>query len=401
MRIAVLLFCVTLLFSCSGKSSGSETADIPDSNAEATSPVEILDVTEEATSPVEILDVTEEAPSPVEVLEEALAPEVEPEVAGPDYESWYYPPKDSADDGWESVPPEALGWDPALLQEALDYLAATNATAFIILYKGRIVVEQYWEGWGLHTTGQIYSSSKSMVGYLVGKAQEEGLLGIDDTVTAHLGDGWSNALKLVEKKITIRHLLTMTSGLTKLLTFAAQPDTVWKYNTPAYKILHQVLEAATGMTLNDYATQHVFEPTGFRDTEWTEEWMISSARDMSRFGLMILAGGAWEGQQLMDDQGYFADMLESSQQLNPSYGYLWWLNGKDGWVLPDDTPGSGFLIPNAPADMAAALGYADKKIYVIPSLHLVVVRHGDAADSSQPALSDFDNILWGMLVAAM
>jgi len=80
---------------------------------------------------------------------------------------------------------------------------------------------------------------------------------------------------------------------------------------------------------------------------------------------------------------------------------VWWLNGKDAWVLPDDATGSGYLIPNAPADMAAALGYGDKKIYIIPSLDLVVVRHGDAADSSQPALSDFDNVLWGKLLAAM
>lgn len=378
MRVAVLLICFTSLLACSNISSPRETADIPDSTEEAPSPFDIVDLSEEA-----------------------LGPDVEPDLGGPDYESWYYPPTDPADDPWETAPAEELGWDPALMQLALNYLEASNSTAFIILYKGRIVVEQYWEGWGPHSVEKIYSSSKSMVGYLVGKAQEDGLLDIDDKVSNHLGDGWSNALKLVEKKITIRHLLTMSSGLTKLLTFAAQPNTVWKYNTPAYKKLHAVLEAATGMTLNQYATQHVFAPAGFRDTEWTEDWMISSARDMSRFGLMILDGGAWDGQQIMTDQAYLAAMLETSQPLNPSYGYGWWLNGKDGWVLPDDAAGNGFLIPNAPADMAAALGYADKKIYVVPSLDLVVVRHGDAADSSQPALSEFDNILWGMLLAAM
>ncbi|MGQ0647731.1 MAG: hypothetical protein ACT4P7_09160 [Gemmatimonadaceae bacterium] len=77
-------------------------------------------------------------------------------------------------------------------------------------------------------------------------------------------------------------------------------------------------------------------------------------------------------------------MTSSSSPSNPSYGYLWWLNGQVShripgrYTLPSRT---GSLIPSAPADRFAALGKGDKKIYVIPSLDLVVARHGDEADA--------------------
>jgi CubicO group peptidase (beta-lactamase class C family) len=62
---------------------------------------------------------------------------------------------------------------------------------------------------------------------------------------------------------------------------------------------------------------------------------------------------------------------------------------------------NGFLVPNAPADMYAALGASDQKIYVIPSRKMVIVRMGDASDPANPsfALSGFDNELWGKINA--
>ena len=84
-----------------------------------------------------------------------------------------------------------------------------------------------------------------------------------------------------------------------------------------------------------------------------------------------------------------------SQNLNLSYGYMWWLNGKSSYRLPQtQIQFPGELIPNAPEDMYAALGKNDQKIYVVPSKKLVIIRMGDAADDENFALSNFDNELW-------
>lgn len=120
----------------------------------------------------------------------------------------------------------------------------------------------------------------------------------------------------------------------------------------------------------------------------------SNTRSMARFGLLALNKGNWNGNQIVN-QNYMIDAANTSQNINLAYGYLWWLNGKSSFHLPQtqiEFPGK--LIPSAPNDMYAALGKNDQKIYVVPSKKLVIIRMGDSADGTNFALSDFDNSLW-------
>jgi hypothetical protein len=88
-------------------------------------------------------------------------------------------------------------------------------------------------------------------------------------------------------------------------------------------------------------------------------------------------------------------MVNTSQEMNKSYGYLWWLNGKDKYKLPGlDMVFNGPLVPTAPLDMFAALGKNDQKIYVVPSMKMVVVRVGSDAGDGNFALSSYDTKLW-------
>jgi hypothetical protein len=92
----------------------------------------------------------------------------------------------------------------------------------------------------------------------------------------------------------------------------------------------------------------------------------------------------------------------TSQNINLSYGYLWWLNGKSSYHLPQTQfQFSGSIISTAPSDMYCALGKDDQKIYVIPSRKIVIIRMGDAADGSNMALSDFDEVLWEKISAVI
>ncbi|OGU67691.1 MAG: hypothetical protein A2X62_05675 [Stygiobacter sp. GWC2_38_9] len=120
---------------------------------------------------------------------------------------------------------------------------------------------------------------------------------------------------------------------------------------------------------------------------------------MARFGLLALNNFVWDKEVLLSDQNYISEMTNTSQQLNKSYGYLWWLNGKGSYMLPKvQFVFNTNLIPNAPDDLIAALGKNDQKIYVVKSRGLVVIRMGDAADNSKLALSSFDNELWGEII---
>ncbi|NNK72776.1 MAG: serine hydrolase, partial [Flavobacteriaceae bacterium] len=108
----------------------------------------------------------------------------------------------------------------------------------------------------------------------------------------------------------------------------------------------------------------------------------------------------WDGESILSDSGYLNNMQSSSQNLNEAYGYLWWLNGKNSYRLPGTTNFfTGKLIPNAPDDLFAGLGFSDQKLYIIPSLDMVVVRLGNAADTSEAGPSGFDNTLWEKLNA--
>ena len=122
----------------------------------------------------------------------------------------------------------------------------------------------------------------------------------------------------------------------------------------------------------------------------------STARSMARFGLLVLNNGKWGALPVMAD----AAMLKSSQELNKSYGYLWWLNGRQSYMAPaSQVVFPGKLIPEAPDDLVAGLGKNDQKLYIVPSQKLVIVRMGQDSGENLLGPSSFDNQLWEHLSA--
>jgi CubicO group peptidase (beta-lactamase class C family) len=129
----------------------------------------------------------------------------------------------------------------------------------------------------------------------------------------------------------------------------------------------------------------------------------STARSMARFGILGLNNGKWKDEQIINEL-FFTESINTSQNINPSYGYLWWLNGKSKFMIPgEQTVYQGYLVPNSPVDMYAAMGANDQRLYIIPSKKMVVVRMGDASNPSNAsfAVSGFDNELWGKINAVI
>jgi CubicO group peptidase (beta-lactamase class C family) len=328
---------------------------------------------------------------------------------------------------WERVSPASVGWNEEKLQSALDFAGRNRASGVVVLHRGRILAEQYWsleEGAQAGKKAREYSAlvrgrdaagrviedvasvQKSVAAILVGMAQSRGLLKLDDPVSRHLGTGWSKATLDQEGVITVRHLVTMTSGLKDDLTFEAAPGTRWRYNTPAYARTVAVVAAAAKKSPNDLTREWLTDRIGMSDSRWVSRASINSeaaanalgfattARDLARFGLLILAGGKWNNETVIADQDYLRAALRPSQTLNPSYGYLWWLNGQSALARGSGELVKGPLIATAPSDLVAALGAVDRKLYVVPSLDLVVTRLGNSAT---PA---FQNEFWRLLMTA-
>ena len=318
-------------------------------------------------------------------------------------ESLYFPPLSGST--WETKSITSLGWNQSAVQPLVDYLALKNTKAFIILVNGRIVFENYFGS--TTATSNLYwaSAGKTLVATTVGIAQENNLLNINNKVSTYIGNNWTSAPIAKENLITCKSLLTMTSGLDDTLgddvspanlQYLADAGTRWAYHGVFVK-LQDVVAAASGMTWSTYFNSKLRDKIGM-DGSWIPlgnlSVYFSTPRSMARFGLLAYNKGNWNGTQVIS-QNYFNDAVSTSQTINPAYGYLWWLNGKSTYRLPQTQANfMGSLVPDAPNDMFMALGKNDQKIYVVPSKKMVVIRLGDAAEASNFALSTFDNTLW-------
>jgi CubicO group peptidase (beta-lactamase class C family) len=319
----------------------------------------------------------------------------------------YFPPTSGTQ--WDTVSDSGLGWCTSEKDTLLKYVESVNSRSFIILHKGRIVVEEYMNGFSADSVWYWASAGKSLMAFLIGMAQEDGTLNIGDKTSQYLGTGWTSAPQAKEDLITIWHQLTMTTGLDhnvpdqdcledSCLNYLHDAGSHWYYYNAPYRLTQDVLEAATGQSLNLYTLQSLTNATGIAGL-WFNYVFFSRARDMARFGLLCLNQGTWDGTAVLGDTAYFKDMTTKSQNLNEAYGYLWWLNGSNSFKQPGlDIVFQGEIIPTAPSDLYMAAGKNDQRIYVVPSLDLVVVRQGEAANQSLPALSNFDKELWTLIM---
>ena len=318
----------------------------------------------------------------------------------------YFPP--ITGNNWDTLAPATLGWCDLQIDSLYDYLGQRNTQAFIILKDGKIVLEQYFGAFQRDSLHFWASMGKSLSAILLGIAQQENLLNINDTVSNILGNGWTTASANQERAITLRNLLEMTSGLNDAaafpcdntsnsatcLQYLASAGSRWAYHTGAYYKLQEVVETQSGQTYNAFCNTRIENQTGMSGT-WFNNVYYSKARDVARFGLLTLNKGVWATDTILSDTTYYNQMLNTSQNYNLSYGFLWWLNGKYSFMAPTlQTVFPVPFMPAAPPDMFCALGKYDQKLYIVPSQNLIVVRMGNSAYNDANAFSPFDNELW-------
>jgi CubicO group peptidase (beta-lactamase class C family) len=278
------------------------------------------------------------------------------------------------DDFWQVADPASLAVSLPALERHKHLCERTNADACLVVYQGKIIQELYSARY--HEPTAAMSSTKSVTGLLVGMLIDDGKIrSMDEPVCTYISE-WCAGRKA---KVTLRHLLTMTSGLPERTTTGVgyvgdknpyviaqplehEPGTVWAYSNEGVQLLSPILDKAAGEPIQDYARKRLFEPLGMRHTRlrtdmkghaWTYADMGTTARDFARIGMLMMNKGTWEKRRILSE-AWVEQSTKASQALNPRYGLLWWLF--------DNPKGYG------------AQGYLDTNLYVFPERDLIVVR---------------------------
>ncbi|WP_299987880.1 serine hydrolase [uncultured Pontibacter sp.] len=295
--------------------------------------------------------------------------------------------------------PLATNYNRLTLPQELQQLhKELESVAFVVVHRDSLLYEQYWDGYSEESLSNSFSVAKSIVSILVGIALKEGTI---QSIDQPVGDFLPDFREGAKAKITLRHLLWMSSGLNwdesygnpfsvtteayygsdlkkviRRLEAVEEPGQAFSYKSGDTQILAFVLEAATGQRLADYAEEKLWCSLG---AEQKAEWSIdhplgnekayccffSNARDFARIGQLYLQKGVWQGDTLVSLQYVQASLtpsgLTDANTGDPTrhYGYQWWL-------LPDYKGQSIFY----------ARGILGQYIIVIPEKELVIVRLG-------------------------
>ncbi|MEL7145710.1 MAG: serine hydrolase domain-containing protein [Bacteroidota bacterium] len=223
----------------------------------------------------------------------------------------YFPPDEGSE--WETTPLTDLAWCAHKLPALYDLLEENGTKSFLVLKDGRMVIEQYFNGHAMSQQWAWFSAGKSLRAVLVGLAQENGLLNISDPTSDYLGAGWTSLPAQEELRITIRDQLSMTSGLNEQFFACVTPNCLrsgsesgagsrWAYHNGPYNLLKNVLEEAGSTDINTLTDRYIKQKIGMSTGNWipngNNTFFVSTARDMARFGLLILGQGSWSCELL-------------------------------------------------------------------------------------------------------
>lgn len=281
---------------------------------------------------------------------------------------------------WATSAPEAEGVSSAGLEKLKALFTEKKSQAALVIRHGKIVAEWYWDGKDKDSRFQAFSVTKSIASAAIGLLVKDGKVKLEQSASDFIPE-WKNDER---KEITVRHLVTMTSGLANndgaifgqkdqlgksiALAPVKKAGTLWNYNNGACNALSQVISAASGKEMNDFLTERLYKPLGITNFEMDKSdgktlaymGMHSSARELAKFGYLFLRDGKWKKKSLLP-KGWVAEATNTSQELNKDYGYLWWVRTKS-----DD--------PNLPKDSYSAVGFGGQYISVFPSQDLIVIR---------------------------
>ena len=294
------------------------------------------------------------------------------------------------------------------------FLREMDTLAFLVVHGDRLTYERYFGGSSRESLQTSFSAAKSVVSTLVGIAIDEGLIGsVDDRITEYLPELAARDPEF--RQITIRHLLTMSSGIRyreggfpslgddtytyygvdlrdvalNRTEIEEPPGVSWHYNNYHPLLLGLVLERTVRTSVSDFMARRLWKPLGAEaDSTWNldsersgfekmESGLNVRAVDYARFGLLFLHNGEWNGRRIVSRE-WVRTATRASSPTDPVYYY----NYRYFWWLDPERPGRFY-----------ALGKYGQYIYVAPDADTVVVRFGrNSGVSSTTWLATFRGI---------
>ncbi len=307
-------------------------------------------------------------------------------------------------DNWLESDPEIENMDPEMIQEASDYLSE-NAPSLnaLIIRNGYIVMES--SPLGPDSLTNILSATKSFTATLIGIAIHEGFIeGLDQKMLDFFPDRTILNIDTNKESITLEHLLTMTAGFDynehncsyldpensyyKMshsadmiqymldLPIVFEPGTNWEYSTGTSNLLGSIIEETSGMDLEDFADQYLFDVIGIESSYWSRAFngvhtgtgLSLSTRSLASLAYLYLNKGSWDGEELLSEE--WVDAVLSSKINNQGhseifdtdygYSYQWWNMAEEGIYFAWGSDGVSL----------------NTRIYIIPSLELIAVFSG-------------------------
>ena len=317
---------------------------------------------------------------------------------------------------WPTSRPEAQGVDPQLVEKVDQYArqpASSGLYSVLVIRNGSIICERYYGGCGPCDGHQIKSVIKSIFSTLVGIAIREGLIeSLDTPIFQYLGQYTQFQKRPELKRITIRHVLTMSSGLYWQLGVHAHqplvtqilhspdwtgavlnlpiqyaPGTTWVYKEADSMLISAILRGATGRSAYEFARQYLLAPLGMESPAWPADpqgnshnylgispGLALTARSLAKLGVLFLEEGQWAGNQILD-AAYIHDCTRPSFTTNwreGQYGLMWWV-------------GQGYY---------AANGWGGQTIAVHPQKNLVVVTQAESETRKSKSYSLIQEIIF-------
>ena len=285
------------------------------------------------------------------------------------------------DFSWIEKSPESIGLDTIEVNQLMDFVKIPefNTQAAILIQGNYIIAEYYGEGYDKSSLVTSWSVAKSFTSTLIGIAIDEGYINsINDPITDYLPE-WKGK---DQDNILLKHLLAMQSGMddhplagvvfsTNMVKYSLDrdvlrpPETAFSYSNEDSMLLGEILENATGFSVQDYADKKLFNILEIEDKWWTDQagntvtyaGLDMNPRDFAKFGLMVAQDGKWENKEVVSSE-WLETATNNYNDLAP-YGFQWWTSNS-----PDEKEYNFF----------SAKGLDGQLIYVWPEIDLVFVR---------------------------
>lgn len=291
-------------------------------------------------------------------------------------------------------------------EKFIEELEEIKTTSFLVLKNNEIVYEKYWNDHTESTKSNSFSAAKSIIGVLIGIAKDKNIIdSFNDPISKYL-----DFVETTDSVVRISHLLSMTSGLAwkesdsnpfsdnaaayygydltdfmKGKAFETVPDNRFIYKSGNTQLLGMILEQASGMTISEFASKHLWSKIGAEsDAFWSMDrkgevekafcCFYSTTRDYAKFGAMLLNNGSYNGKKIINSETLkeLTSISYARQGTRKNWSY-----GKHFWIVEDR---------NDP--FYYARGILGQYVVVFPTMDIVIVRTGQERGSKLGGLDD-------------